>query len=58
MKRKDWKKKQRAVKRRNHENFEIVSLRPGQIVKGKILHVSDDELIVNVGYKSDGVVAR
>lgn len=40
------------------ENFEIVSLRPGQIVKGKILHVSDDELIVNVGYKSDGVVAK
>lgn len=39
-------------------DFDIVSLRPGQIVKGKILHVTDDELIVNVGYKSDGVVSK
>jgi small subunit ribosomal protein S1 len=39
-------------------DFDIVSLRPGQIVKGNILHVTDDELIVNVGYKSDGVVSK
>ncbi|HCS72695.1 MAG TPA: 30S ribosomal protein S1 [Clostridiales bacterium] len=39
------------------EDFDIVSLRPGQIVTGKILRVNDDELLVNVGYKSDGVVS-
>jgi len=39
-------------------DFDIVSLRPGQVVKGKILRVSEDELIVNVGYKSDGVVSK
>lgn len=39
------------------EDFEIVSLHPGQIVTGKILRVTDNELIVNVGYKSDGVVS-
>jgi 4-hydroxy-3-methylbut-2-enyl diphosphate reductase len=38
------------------ENFDIISLHPGQIVKGTILRVTGDELIVNVGYKSDGIV--
>ncbi len=38
-------------------DFDIVSLRPGQIVKGKIIRVTDEELYVNVGYKSDGVVS-
>jgi small subunit ribosomal protein S1 len=38
------------------DNFDIISLRPGQIVKGTVLRVSEDELIVNVGYKSDGIV--
>ena len=40
------------------EDFEIVSLYPGQIIQGKIISVTDDELIVNVGYKSDGIVAK
>ncbi|MBE3101133.1 MAG: 30S ribosomal protein S1, partial [Firmicutes bacterium] len=38
------------------DNFKIVSLKPGQIVKGTILRVDINELIVNVGYKSDGIV--
>lgn len=46
------------LKEETMEDFEIVSLRSGQIVTGKILRVTDDELIVNVGYKSDGVVAK
>jgi len=40
------------------DNFEIVSLYPGQIIQGKIISVTDEELIVNVGYKSDGVVSK
>jgi small subunit ribosomal protein S1 len=47
---------QEAVTEETMEDFDIVSLRSGQIVKGTILSVSDDELIVNVGYKSDGIV--
>lgn len=47
-----------VTKEETMADFDIVSLRPGQIVKGKILHVTDDELIVNVGYKSDGVVSK
>ncbi|HHU48745.1 MAG TPA: 30S ribosomal protein S1 [Clostridiales bacterium] len=46
------------IKSETMEDFSIVSLRPGQIVQGKILRVTDEELIVNVGYKSDGVVAK
>lgn len=40
------------------EDFEktMVSLRPGQVIKGTVLRVTDDEVIVNIGYKSDGVV--
>ncbi|NLC44372.1 MAG: 30S ribosomal protein S1 [Clostridiales bacterium] len=46
-----------AINEETMEDFEIVSLRPGQIVTGKIIRVTDDELFVNVGYKSDGVVS-
>ncbi|MFY9279211.1 MAG: bifunctional 4-hydroxy-3-methylbut-2-enyl diphosphate reductase/30S ribosomal protein S1 [Caldicoprobacterales bacterium] len=40
------------------EGFEetMVSLRPGQIVKGKVLSVNPSEVIINVGYKSDGIL--
>ncbi|HHY81252.1 MAG TPA: 30S ribosomal protein S1 [Clostridiales bacterium] len=39
-------------------DFNIVSLHKGQKVKGKIIRVTDDELIVNVEYKSDGIVSK
>ena len=32
------------------------SPRPGQIVKGKVLSVNPSEVIINVGYKSDGIL--
>ncbi len=40
------------------EDFEdtMVSLRPGQIVKGTVLSVNETEVIVNIGYKSDGII--
>lgn len=37
------------------------SLRPprkGSVVKGSIIQVNDDVIIVNIGYKSDGVIPR
>ncbi len=34
----------------------MVSLRPGQVVRGTILKITPEEVIVNLGYKSDGVL--
>ena len=33
-------------------------LKPGQIVKGKILKVSNDQVLVDINYKSEGVISR
>ena len=38
----------------NEEN--PVSIRTGQIVEGKVIDVKPDELVVNINYKSDGIV--
>lgn len=40
------------------EDFEktMVVLRPGQVVTGTVIEVLDDEVYVNVGYKSDGII--
>lgn len=40
------------------EGFEetMVTLRSGQIVKGTVLSVNESEVIVNIGYKSDGIL--
>lgn len=40
------------------EDFEetMVSLRTGQVVTGTVLSVSDTEIIINIGYKSDGIL--
>ncbi|RQD74424.1 MAG: 4-hydroxy-3-methylbut-2-enyl diphosphate reductase, partial [Candidatus Syntrophonatronum acetioxidans] len=37
---------------------EITPLEKGEIVKGKVVQVADDELLVDVGYKMDGIVPR
>jgi 4-hydroxy-3-methylbut-2-enyl diphosphate reductase len=36
----------------------LVKIRPGQTVTGTVVQVTDDEICVNIGYKSDGVVRR
>jgi 4-hydroxy-3-methylbut-2-enyl diphosphate reductase len=36
----------------------LVKIRPGQTVTGTVVQVADDEICVNIGYKSDGVVRR
>ena len=30
----------------------------GEVVKGKVLQVSDSEVVVDVGYKSEGMIKR
>ena len=36
----------------------LVSIKPGQIVVGTIVQITEDEVCVNIGYKSDGIVKR
>ncbi|KAB3524947.1 30S ribosomal protein S1 [Alkaliphilus serpentinus] len=36
----------------------MVRLHRGDIVTGKVINVTDNEIMVNVGYKSDGVIPR
>lgn len=50
----------------NHtnENFEellnqsFITLRSGEVVKGAVINVSDTEVTVNLGYKSDGIITK
>ncbi|NLW40077.1 MAG: bifunctional 4-hydroxy-3-methylbut-2-enyl diphosphate reductase/30S ribosomal protein S1 [Tissierellia bacterium] len=36
----------------------LVEIRRGDIVKGKVIYVTDDEIMVNINYKSDGIITR
>ena len=36
----------------------IVQIRPGQTITGKVEMITDDEVCVNIGYKSDGIVKK
>lgn len=36
----------------------LVKIRPGQTVTGTVVQVTDDEVCVNIGYKSDGLIKR
>lgn len=38
------------------EAMEVKSLRPGDIVKGTVVQLSDDEVLIDVGAKSEGVI--
>src|ERR1700752_1235924 len=35
----------------------IEKLRPGQLVKGTVLHVDNDGVLLDIGYKSDGLIS-
>jgi 4-hydroxy-3-methylbut-2-enyl diphosphate reductase len=35
-----------------------VSIRPGQVVEGKVIDVKPDEIVVDIQYKSDGIITR
>ncbi len=36
----------------------LKTIRSGEIVEGTVIDVKEDELIMNIGYKSDGIVSR
>lgn len=36
----------------------IKTIRTGEIVTGKIIDVKEDEIVLNIGYKSDGIIPR
>ena len=36
----------------------LVRLHRGDVVKGKVIALNDDEVMVNLGYKSDGIIPR
>ena len=36
----------------------VKKIRNGEIVQGKVIDVKEDEIILNIGYKSDGIITR
>lgn len=36
----------------------LVQIHQGDIIKGKVVQITDDEVCVNIGYKSDGLVKK
>ena len=36
----------------------MVQLRPGQTITGTVVQITDDEVCVNIGFKSDGLIKR
>jgi ribosomal protein S1 len=36
----------------------IKTIRTGEIVTGKVIDVKDDEIVLNIGYKSDGIIPK
>ena len=36
----------------------VISLKKGQLVKGNIVQITDEDVCVNIGYKSDGIIPK
>ncbi len=36
----------------------LVKIHPGQVIKGKVIYVKDDEISVDIGYKADGLINK
>ena len=36
----------------------VKTIRNGEIVKGTVIDVKDDEIILNIGYKADGIISK
>lgn len=39
-------------------NESFKTIRTGEIVEGKVIDVKPDQIILNIGYKADGIVSR
>ncbi len=48
----------------SEESFEemleesLKTIRTGEVVTGKVIDVKDDEIVLNIGYKSDGIIPK
>lgn len=40
------------------EEQEMKQIRTGEIVEGTVISVKEDEIVLNIGYKSDGIISR
>lgn len=36
----------------------LVTIHNGEVVEGKVISVKEDEIVLNIGYKSDGIITR
>ncbi len=36
----------------------LKTIRTGEVVKGTVISVKEDEIVLNIGYKSDGIISR
>ena len=36
----------------------LKTIRNGEVVEGTVIDVKEDEIILNIGYKSDGILAK
>ena len=36
----------------------LVTIHNGEVVKGTVIGVKEDEIILNIGYKADGIITR
>ena len=36
----------------------LKTIRTGEIVEGTVISVKEDEIVLNIGYKSDGIITR
>ncbi len=36
----------------------LVRIHPGQVIKGRVIYVKDDEISVDIGYKADGLITK
>ena len=36
----------------------LKTIRTGEVVTGKVIEVKEDEIVLNIGYKSDGIITR
>ena len=39
-------------------NKTLVKIRPGQVIRGKVIYVKDNEVSVDIGYKADGLITK
>ena len=36
----------------------LVTIHNNQVVEGKVISVKEDEIVLNIGYKADGIITR